>query len=261
MFDKKRCIDNIYYLAKEKNIKIGDLERNAGVSAGYLSRLNKEDNSTNPGIEFLDAVARELEISLDALICYDYVSITPTELYVLKVIDKLIHQTQYEERSWKKTSLHDLQEVTIDCNGNPNHPLFKVVEESTLTDLGVSRDNVVEYNSMFMPNAFIQLTGDGFYTDMPGGRMAYLMCVTNLPFKDTDGIDDIFELYLVKGYHTEPVCFSGDSCSAISSPFHSALKDLYMTVVDSQKRTQINSEVKYVLDAFLEGVEIEDLPF
>ena len=53
MFDKKRCIENIYTIAKEKNIKIGDLEEKAGVSKGYLSRINKEDSSSVPGVDLI----------------------------------------------------------------------------------------------------------------------------------------------------------------------------------------------------------------
>ena len=43
MYDKARCLNNIYALAKERGIKIGDLEESAGVSRGYLSRVAKPD--------------------------------------------------------------------------------------------------------------------------------------------------------------------------------------------------------------------------
>ena len=43
MYDKARCLNNIYALAKERGIKIGDLEESAGVSKGYLSRVAKPD--------------------------------------------------------------------------------------------------------------------------------------------------------------------------------------------------------------------------
>ena len=64
-FDKSKCLGNIYHLVKERGLKIGDLEDQAGVSIGYLSRLNKDDNKSTPGIEFLLAVAQVLNVSLD----------------------------------------------------------------------------------------------------------------------------------------------------------------------------------------------------
>jgi hypothetical protein len=42
-FDKRRFLDNVYFLAKLRDIKIGVLEANANLSTGYLARLNKED--------------------------------------------------------------------------------------------------------------------------------------------------------------------------------------------------------------------------
>ena len=41
-FDKTIFMNNITYLLKRRNIKIGDLENKIGVSKGYISRINKE---------------------------------------------------------------------------------------------------------------------------------------------------------------------------------------------------------------------------
>ena len=78
-FDKTRCLTNIYYLARQKGIKIGDLEAEANVSTGYFSRLNKEDNKTVPSIETLLLVADKLGVSVDALVRRDYATPTPRE--------------------------------------------------------------------------------------------------------------------------------------------------------------------------------------
>ena len=70
-FDKNRCLNNIYFLVKEKNLRIGDLEAGAGVSIGYISRLNKDDSKATPSIEFLVSIADKLDVTIDALIQYD----------------------------------------------------------------------------------------------------------------------------------------------------------------------------------------------
>ena len=42
-FDKTIFMNNITYLLKRRNIKIGDLENKIGVSKGYISRINKKE--------------------------------------------------------------------------------------------------------------------------------------------------------------------------------------------------------------------------
>ena len=92
-FDKNRCLNNIYFLVKEKNLKIGDLEAGAGVSIGYISRLNKDDSKATPSIEFLVSVADKLDVTIDALIQYDYTTPTASERYVMDFLDRLIQKT------------------------------------------------------------------------------------------------------------------------------------------------------------------------
>ena len=77
-FDKKRCLSNVYFLTKQKGLRLGDVETGAGVSLGYFSRLNKVDSSNNPSIEVLVSVADNLGITLDALCGFDFSSATTT---------------------------------------------------------------------------------------------------------------------------------------------------------------------------------------
>ena len=51
VYDKKVCLKNLGILIDQKKIKIGQLEQAVGVSAGYLSRLSKDDNTTKISIE------------------------------------------------------------------------------------------------------------------------------------------------------------------------------------------------------------------
>ena len=41
MFDKIKLLQNIRFLALQKGVKIGELESEAGVSVGYISRMLK----------------------------------------------------------------------------------------------------------------------------------------------------------------------------------------------------------------------------
>lgn len=43
-FDIQRLMDNINSIIQQKNIKIGEMESDIGVSPGYISRLTKKGN-------------------------------------------------------------------------------------------------------------------------------------------------------------------------------------------------------------------------
>ena len=177
MFDKRLCIANIYQLAKEKGIKLGDLEKSAGVSAGYISRINKEDSNTVPTIDFIAAVAEALGVTVDAIIKNDYSTPTPTELYILSFVDRLLSQTNADELDWKKETATQLKVMGYDEQGSPDHPLFSMDFENN--------EPSPRYSSRF--HSDFGISGDCFYLSLPGAKntTVYLMCVDNLEFAGT----------------------------------------------------------------------------
>lgn len=254
MFDKKRCIANIYQLAKEQGIKIGDLEKKAGTSAGYLSRINKDDNNSSPSIDFIAAVAMVLGVTVDALIKNDYTTPTATEKYLLDFIDTLLSRTNADELDWKKELVADLRNVGFDPDGDPAHPLFAYGPN------GVHSDPV--YKSHF--NNEYEISGDCFHLKMPGNdnTVLYLMCADMPGSKDLPFGGDDYELYIVKRWEVKPLCHADPD----SSPFYSALHQLYAAVEESCKHPKLDPEVMRSIDLFMQAATIEDdedgeLPF
>jgi transcriptional regulator with XRE-family HTH domain len=249
MFDKKRCIGNIYFLAKDQRKKIGDIEKQAGVSAGYISRLNKDENNTNPGIEFLAAMANELGVLLDDLINYDFEAITPTESYIKKFAERLLNQTKYHEMVWHKELEHALNNMGLNEYGLPYHSLYTVENGEHCGEEGYPYLEA-KYNSLFLPGEKIVIAGDGYHTSMPGDAIVYLMKVRIESDMDdmSFGSDDVYELYLVNNDTVEPLCHSG---KFMDTPFATVLKNLYQAVVKSGKHAKIKPAVKNILDAFM----------
>ena len=70
-------MDNIYYLAKKNNITLGKLEELAGLSAGYLSRLNSGNNNSNPSIDAVSSFSKQLNVPIDILTSHKIDEITP----------------------------------------------------------------------------------------------------------------------------------------------------------------------------------------
>lgn len=252
MFDKRRCIANIYQLTKEQGLRIGDLEKGAGVSPGYLSRLNKGDSTANLSIDFVATMACFLGVSVDALINNDYTTVTATEKYLLAFIDKLMTRTNADELDWKKETVADLASVGFDPDGEPSHPLF------TYGPDGIHSAPV--YNSRF--NAEYVIAGDCYRLKMPGieASTLYLMCVdtpggADLPFADKD-----YELYIVKRWEANPLCHAMPK----SSLFYAALNKLYASVTESCKHPKLDSGVMSIIDEFMrEPIDFADeqLPF
>ena len=241
MFDKKRCLANIYYLAKEKNIKIGDLESAAGVSAGYLSRINKEESETNPSVELLIAVAESLSVSLDALINYEFERQTPTEVFLLKFIEKLTYDTVHRDHPWRKEAASYLADLSCDENGNVDHPLFSIYDP---------QDNAysyLRYVSRFedVPGSGdIEVIDDCFNTDLPNGSRVYLMRVIHTTTKQNG-----YELYLVDHGTPSPLCDD-----KVPGGFAEALANLYSAAAESCQHIRINANTRAIIDAYMTGI-------
>lgn len=87
-------------------IKIGDLEREAELSSGYLSKLNKEDNKAVPSIDILLPIANALGVSLDILVSVNYEELGENEIYFSNLIDKLIVRTEKQNVVWGLKMVH-----------------------------------------------------------------------------------------------------------------------------------------------------------
>ena len=66
----KRIINNIYAICKYNSIQIGEVERNAGVATGYLSRLKHSDNSLT--FKVAANMAKYIDYSLIDLMTNNY---------------------------------------------------------------------------------------------------------------------------------------------------------------------------------------------
>ena len=89
-FDKYICFNNIRTLLKvNSDVKIGMIEKEAGVRLGYMSRLEKPDNTSEPTMEFVSTAAKMLDVSIDFLVSANIDEVTPTEEYVLKFLKNI----------------------------------------------------------------------------------------------------------------------------------------------------------------------------
>ena len=84
-YDKKTCFENIRVLLKKNpGVKIGQIEKEAGLRLGYMARLSKEDNTAEPSLEFITTAAKMLGVSVDTLLFQKLSELTSTDEFLLK---------------------------------------------------------------------------------------------------------------------------------------------------------------------------------
>lgn len=260
-FNKYRMFSNIRELLKNSGVKIGQIEKEAGCQLGYMSRLDKPNSTSEPSVEFLITAAKMLGVSLDVLLFVELAELNSTEKYLLSFLEKLQKDTVDEKLEWKKETADSLNRLELDMNGYTGHPLFSF--ESFMEEGETEYPDQVE-RITFISNSFechTYINGDCYNLRMKNGSVLYLMDISKSVYRKGDPDAFAKEVWMYT---------PGVGCSFIVSnrnvPQLAVLVDLlFSTVRDFMKHPQINKEVRFVIDAFLEGDlgtdDMDELPF
>ncbi len=263
-FNKNRCFENIRFLLKEKSdVKIGQIEKKASVSPGYMSRLEKASNTSEPSVEFLVTAAKMLGVSLDVLLLTDMVEMNPTEKYLANLIQKLNQDTIDDKLEWNRESDDSLNRLETDINGFVNHPLF---EKETFYEQGETEyPNLVE-RIVFKSHSFdchTCINDDCFNLSMKNNSTLYLMNVS----KGVYHIDDLDafakEIWIFTPGMTPQYLTSNRDISRLAE----LVEILFDTVKRASQHPKIKKNIKNVLDAFInfddlgEEDDDDDMPF
>ena len=261
MFDKKRCIETIYALAKSKGLKIGDIEEKAGVSKGYLSRINKEDSTSIPTIDLLASIAGQLDVGIDFLVNYPLGTLSPNEEFVFQFIDKLTTATTTGKMEW---ILEAEGLLRADTNTPVKNPLVHVTKDTP--DGGDTWYDTHAYTSGIYSNGSVEIIGDCYYASLPGSSatvflnsVRYFIPKEGGRFSTTETYDAIEVYILTNG--VKPICSTYYVCEEIKT----AVKDLYTAVSSAPSHIGLEYSTKAVMKSFMEGFKTlsktEEEPF
>lgn len=255
-FEKTRCIENIYALAKKKGLKIGEMEEKAGVSKGYLSRINKEDSTANPPIDLLVSIADQLDVSVDFLIGYANSDLSENEDFIFKYVDKLLKKTNEGKLEW---IIQSRSILTVE-NGDPvDNPLIDVMPNYS-----------DEFDTKYLEHVFkshlysngVSIIGDCYYCYPIKSRTTrvFLMNVRYFDFiteKEDENrpnayrrseYKDAIEVYMETHKGIRPIC----STAFVREEIETAVNRLYSSVNDSSSRIGLTGDVKLDMKAFLD---------
>ena len=228
--DIKKLVNNIKCLAKARSIKITELEKNAAVSQGYLSRIESSDYTTRPNIVIVKSMADTLGVGVNVLLEYDLSSIADDLLLMLNKLDKIKNMTDSDLLDWN----HTTEDVIIQkyYDSKEYNPLYTRHSNGSYEYTSIFNDYIHEVNYDIL---FYQFNNNWYY-------------LTKFKFNDDYGRNYYnFEFYVkVDGDKTcEGIC-SGYSYDIIGE----ALDSLYDSAYDNSRRIKLNEKIKKCLEDF-----------
>ena len=242
-FNKTLLGKNIKFLATQKGIKVGDIENEAGVSAGYLSRLANEDNKNSfPIMDLIFLISNKFHVSVNTLVSVDFSILTPNEVLLSQFFDKLSKDTENNSFVWELESQAKLD----NCKQNGGHPLFFAYDpRNPNTDF--------YYHSTYDSKMIV--SGD-CYKVIIGNKWLYMMNV-----KKEDKSDSGYELYFVYtnygGYtQIEPICSVFPE-----SELYYQIDDLRNAAAESSRHVKLSDSVRSTINDYLTTKNDEDIPF
>lgn len=108
----KRISNNIKVLTKWYDYKIGELEKDAGVSLGYISRISskEESSSSMPLMNILVETSNKFKVSIDSLIYIDYSKfITEDSKRLYLFVETLLYLTDNGRMKWQINNDKDIK--------------------------------------------------------------------------------------------------------------------------------------------------------
>ena len=247
-FSKAVCLSNIRELLKlDPKVKIGQIEKEAGIRLGYMSRLEKEGNTSDPSMEFVVTAAKLLGVSIDTLVSVNITELTPHERYILKFFDKLKADTNASKLDWGVEKATYLNGLEVDEPGEMVHPLFDIYPNlfSNNEPVAVFVSQTFEHNT--------RIKDDCYNLRLKNGTTLYLMSVEKSHRGSTEQDITAIEAWLYVPGKKSSILVSSQDTSSVSL----AVLNLYETVRYQMKRPRIDRDAMYAIDAFMHD-DLED---
>ena len=245
-FAKDIFVDNLYFLIKKEGKKIGEFEEEAGVSAGYISRMGIDIN-TKPGIDFVVKASNILNVSLDTLLGVDLSHLSGTEQYALKFLKKLKNDTEEEKLIWEKEPPDVLNACEIDDEGYPCHPLFgwETFVQKGSTAGSEEQVNRIVFNSHSF-GCYTLIHDDCYKIEMRNKTLLYLMDIQYSENNGNGSNNFAKEIWLYK--YSIGCQFL---CSNKDVHFAQIVDYVFNAVKEYLKHPQLKSDFRNAIDAFM----------
>lgn len=252
-FNKNIMFNNITFMLKERGKKIGELESEAGVSPGYISRTSKEGN-TKPGIDFIMKAAEALNVSVDTLLRVDMSRLTPTERYLLTFLEKLAKDTLDDKLDWQtETDVYLNERLYPENMGGREHPLFELDTYCEVDKEGYPNalTRLVFFSRTYGRDTFI--AGDCYNLRMKNGTILYIMNIRKRECSTREPKVPVIEIWMCPRRSKKQFLCSTTDTEEIAG----LVEKLHAVVSEIAQRPKVNKDIKNVIEAFLND-DMED---
>lgn len=240
-FNKALCIQNIRTLLSQKGVRLGDIERASGNSPGYLSRLEKPDNTTDPSVEFLANAAYMLGVSLDDLISSPIEDLSPNDEMLISFIEKLICNTKKDSLTW----IDDFQLENRPYGSmlsNEVHLSKKRYERTRLGQEGNTTE-VWSYRSLFLSGERVEIDNTPYHTTINNANELFIM-----KCKGSDASNPFYEMYHIpQNSEAQPICCTKLAPKIIASK----VEKLYRQIGETREHVRLSKETKSMIEEYL----------
>jgi hypothetical protein len=249
-FNKQNCFANIRALLKENpDIKIGMIEKEAGIRLGYMARLEKPNNTSEPSMEFVVTAAKMLGVTVDMLISGQIEGLNGNQRFVLNFLDTLIVDTLSGDMNWEKETPKELENVSY-YNGEPAHCLMKKAEHYEVDESGYPEVINIrsEYNSLFFDDEMrIDLMGNVYHIELPRTDTTVYVAHIEHSTSEMSKTDDQYEVSILQNGNLTGLC---GSCQSVAEIRNQIVK-LYMTIDEMNSGLGISNDIKNTLGFYM----------
>ena len=264
VFDKTICLENIRYLLRKTDIKIGRLEKESGVQPGYLSRIEKKENSAQPSLDFLLKASELFHVSMDQLLSVKLWRISPSEQYIINFLDKLRNDTNQDKLHWyidaqkELSNMIPVEHEVEDEDGSIDHPLFIDVKSlPKIVEINESVPRIVFDSKYF---GIYNVINDDCYALKIDVSTLYFMDIKSIPLEKNKSPETAKEIWMyVPGYGAEFIAGDKDT-EALSQ----IVETLSQSIKEALKHPKVSQNVKSIIDAFMTGKDrkpVDIVPF
>ena len=291
-FNRQTVIDNLMTLVQNSDMKVGEIEKKLGLSAGYISRLAKKENESALSAELLWKISRCFGVSVDTLVSEKMGQEDKMISYMRKFIARLVEKTGDGSMVWNPITVGQINNMLMGkCK--LAFPVAFYHKAHFPTDLPAPSEDPIRidnalscYDELKVVTAvaggmIVNPQGTVFWTWIGEGQAAKKLYLTTYCCDFEFGTEEYFELMLVDPDAEEqwwnnqtyddyrPVNAVGEIppyveevCNTFTgawTPIKNEMRDLYRTVRSHEDDIQLTSGVKTTIDQFMS--DDDDLPF
>lgn len=240
-FDNRILNNNINYLAKLNDIKMGALESYIGLSTGYISRTAKDGAVRRLSIEAVWKIAKFFDIDISTLVGTDLQEVKGNTFLLMKFINKVIRLTKSGKVQW-------------DTYGGPEVPVDPWFTDNDFIT-AISPDEIYYHPEHLGPKNGWLLHGDIMKAEDFNQKGIGLVLIPYNAKGDPNVYYDYFFTYddpiiaFEKQRPWQKVMFTPDD------PYNhltSLSEKLYSIIVDYENDAKVDSDIHDFLEGFVD---------